>query len=805
MDSKEKSLTEESLSAEKSAPRADAKKRTAVFLKNVLMGAMYALWGYFLGGSALPYGAMPLGVAFLAASDRRVFYIYAGLVLSAWRRQERILLIGVYTAVLVVRLLVRFVIDPPWHGKEAKHSGEKTVAEVYPYLFSEHIGLRMATAAVAAFAIGVYRLIEGGLTYYDMYGTVIATVCAPLAVLLAGGFFSERANKYRRLAGFLGIAFAVVWAVGDMKLYGVSLAAFGCMFVTLYLSRQGGAVLGVLSGALLGLAISVEAVPLFAFAGLVFGMLRPISVTFATACALSVSIAWGVYIQGIGILNGLASALVSAALIFGAWDKLFMGKVLAEKEKETAPPIAADDEKIRAKNFAVLAQRERLYDTEKRIEGTKDGLFAMSEALYDISHKLQSPSAADLRQICDNAFDSCCTGCDRKPLCWGERYRDTSAALGELCALLHKNGCVDISGADSTLAESCERLPDIISGINHNASAHARQILESDRTELFALDYRAIADMMSSAMTDGGGDDEYCTDTELWKKITDALKQRDISLRGGCVLGKRQRRVVIFGNDTEPLSERLSEIHSILSEVCPFALCPPAVDKDGTIRLWEKNRLSVSYAKKSLRAEGEDKYCGDSLGIFDGKDGRLYAFISDGMGSGQEAALTSGICGLFLSKLLSEGNSCEGALKLLNGFLRNRGCGSIRECSATVDLLELDMFSGNASFYKSGAAPTYVFRNKNLFKLRSHTVPVGIIKELDLRKIDFTLSDGDLVVMVSDGVTDGREECPWLFDLLRNQGENADTERLSELVVKYAKAEGATDDISVIVLRCENK
>ena len=162
--------------------------------------------------------------------------------------------------------------------------------------------------------------------------------------------------------------------------------------------------------------------------------------------------------------------------------------------------------------------------------------------------------------------------------------------------------------------------------------------------------------------------------------------------------------------------------------------------------------------------------------------------------------MTSGLCGLFLGRLLSFGGNAEGALKLINGFLRNRGSGSLHECSATVDLMELDLFRGKAVFYKSGAAPTYIFRNGNLFKLRSGTVPVGIIRELDFRRIDMELSVGDLVVMVSDGVTDGREECPWLFDLLRCQSA-AEPERIAELVVKYAKSEGAVDDVSVVVAK----
>ena len=125
----------------------------------------------------------------------------------------------------------------------------------------------------------------------------------------------------------------------------------------------------------------------------------------------------------------------------------------------------------------------------------------------------------------------------------------------------------------------------------------------------------------------------------------------------------------------------------------------------------------------------------------------------------------------------------------------------MHECSATVDLLELDLLSGKAAFYKSGAAPTYVFRDGSIFKLRSKTVPVGIIRELDAKKISFDVGDGDVIVMVSDGVTEGKEECPWLFELLKKNVGGEGVEHIAELIAERARCENGNDDISVVVIK----
>lgn len=211
--------------------------------------------------------------------------------------------------------------------------------------------------------------------------------------------------------------------------------------------------------------------------------------------------------------------------------------------------------------------------------------------------------------------------------------------------------------------------------------------------------------------------------------------------------------------------------------------------------------VRVSYGSGFSAKEG---VCGDVISIFrDEENGFFYAAINDGMGTGEEAAFTAQLGSLFLRKLLPTGISPETALRMLNHFLRfGRNTDGI-ESSTTVDLFALNVASGHAVLFKSGAAPTYVKRGKNVFYLDSKTAPIGILGEIDAGQINFDVRSGDLLVMVSDGVTDGDAEREWLLKLMETADPSDDPNLLAQTLLGIAGEENRPDDLSAIVLCIE--
>jgi stage II sporulation protein E len=170
------------------------------------------------------------------------------------------------------------------------------------------------------------------------------------------------------------------------------------------------------------------------------------------------------------------------------------------------------------------------------------------------------------------------------------------------------------------------------------------------------------------------------------------------------------------------------------------------------------------------------------------------------MGSGEEAKRTSDFACKFLKCALGIG-SPETALHLLNSTLLGRG----GECSATIDIFALDLFDGSATFIKSGAAPSFVKRDSSIFRIKSSTAPIGLMKTIDSERICVEIKGGDYVIMFSDGVSEIIEESPWLLELLSKPPKETPKAYADYILEEAKKHSKSRDDMSVIAVKIIKK
>ena len=165
---------------------------------------------------------------------------------------------------------------------------------------------------------------------------------------------------------------------------------------------------------------------------------------------------------------------------------------------------------------------------------------------------------------------------------------------------------------------------------------------------------------------------------------------------------------------------------------------------------WQERAVyTVDWGSSQLTETGS-RITGDAYRSLTTDTGRFVLILSDGMGTGGNAAVDSAMTSDLLRRLLEAGVGCDAALKIVNSALLLK---SGEETLATADVAAVDLFTGRAEFYKAGAAPTFLVKNGRAGYVQSDSLPAGILEGAAFEKSSLTLREGDRLVLVSDGVT----------------------------------------------------
>ena len=142
----------------------------------------------------------------------------------------------------------------------------------------------------------------------------------------------------------------------------------------------------------------------------------------------------------------------------------------------------------------------------------------------------------------------------------------------------------------------------------------------------------------------------------------------------------------------------------------------------------------------------------------------------------------------------------ENALRTVSAALALRGEEEIG--FTTIDLLRVDLFTGEAAVYKYGAAPTYVKQGSGVSRITGASLPAGLAGgeggTPDVSQ--FRLEAGDCVALVTDGVAGGGSD-QWVRDKLAAFDGASPRALAEDLLEESGRQVGAADDRTVLVLK----
>lgn len=663
--------------------------------------------------------------------------------------------------------------------------------------YNESLAAKALFSSIGGFVCGLFALVDGNYAFFNMFGALCLILISPLIVILFSGADCENVpfRSWRHTISWFIILGVAVWSGGNATSLGIPITPFITILFVLFITSTRGVVSGGISGLVFGLIYSPLYAPLLVICALIYGLISPLKKGISLGLVGFSVVLWCYYFGGTAGLVGVLTPMLLALPVFFIADKYYT-LIFPERAVEGADEVSRMFEQ-RARAGAGIYFAEAVSEREKN-EGMTDKLGALSDAFSCLSEtfnnlvdRFRRPDILGLQKISEETLSKNCEGCRNRDVCWGAGYSETLELTNKIISCLHTRGEVCTTDLPDNFLASCPRAERIVSDVNRECRVATENLIQNQKIGIFASNFDDISAILRDALEDEG--EEYECDLALGEQVFELLTSINYKIKGVVVCGKRNRRVLIKCSATQSTSSVSGgELCKKISDIIGASLIGPIFEmsSDETVMTFyskpklsaicSHGRLAADVDENSLYAEifesdgvkffkensGENSACGDCTRVFVNGNSYFYSLISDGMGSGQSAALASEISSMFVEKMLMAGNRADITVRMLNNFLRSENIGLGRECSATLDLFELDLMNGCASFIKSGAAPTFICREQTVYKVNSRTMPVGIIKQADAKLTKFDTKPWDMVIMVSDGCCPDSEDCPWLVDYL---------------------------------------
>ena len=604
-------------------------------------------------------------------------------------------------------------------------------------------------------------------------------------------------NDWRRPVTLLVLTATVLLSLSGINLFGVfAPARAGALLLVLAAAYLGGPAAGAAAGVAFGAAMDLNIgygalfTCCYGLCALVAGLFHDSGRGWFSVCALG---------------GGLCAAMlgVEHPLFIPLIAELFCAVLMFA----TLPPFVW--EAIRRSLLPDTLMGEAASQRVRRLAGTcaTEAAQAFYELYLAMLHGVSEGKAAgdrNIRAVFDYASDHVCKNCMLCTQCWQRDYVSTLAALNDVTQPMLQRGRAEMSDFPYHFAARCARLPELMRAINSALFAlRERESLRRQQEEnqsLLARQYAGITDILRQLGAE-------VTQDETAQPLMERQVRRYAAAFGWidrvCAVRDSQGRLTVelYGEGIDDIMKQGDGFSAGLSALLGVTLTAPEKKKGSQgihVEMHERAPYRAVVGIGRQQKEGAS-VSGDNACYFLTDTGTACLLLSDGMGSGAAASRDSRMLITSLERFLRAGISVGDALHAVSPALRLRSDGMR---FTTLDAFTLDLFSGRAENLKCGAAPTYMRLNGRWTILPGTALPIGLAEEDELGDaVPLQMNDGDIVVLLSDGVTDGTDD-KWVRQLLIAHAGDSPKEIAAQLV-NEAKGRGHDDDRTVMVMKIE--
>ena len=574
----------------------------------------------------------------------------------------------------------------------------------------------------------------------------------------------------------------MISGVGDVKFLGFGLKNVISVLSILLLSFKSGANVGATAGVIIGLVLSLSSsgAPLligcYALCGLISGVFKTLGKIGTSLGFLLGNIVLMMYLSSFTSIETLIliKELVLAIAIFMFIPKKIISKI---------PEITGVGSAFRGNNEIALNLRVREIIVDKLNKFSKT-FKEVARTFNELSPTKVVINNQDISSMLDRVADRICRECSLCLHCWDKNFYTTYQVMFKIIEKLDSKGFLDRKDIPQSFINRCERINEFIAAVNNMYEIFKVDMMWKNRLgENRNLVSRQLEEL-SKAIKALAVEIQYEIDFKsgIENAISSMLKREGI----------KNVKVFAFQNKfgKYEVSVSLQEcndrkfcsnvIEKIVSHVVGKRMKKDNIGCKKEINNYGSNRCIIRFIEEEVYdiatgvafvSKYDERYSerygsavnGDSYAFMNTNDGKFVVALSDGMGSGEKAAFQSRITLNLIEQFMETGFDKDITIKLINSIL---ALNSSEDYYSTIDMSVIDLGNGNTEFVKIGAAPTYIKKNDKVEIVKTASLPAGILENMEIELVNKQLSDGDMLIMISDGVLEA-----YAIDAIDNEDE----------------------------------
>lgn len=493
----------------------------------------------------------------------------------------------------------------------------------------------------------------------------------------------------------------------------------------------------------------------------------------------------------VGLVYGQIISLIIGAIIFAFIPMKLINKINGLVDKK---PI------IFANNIIKNAKSQII----NRITELSKIFGEMTDVYKNMVHgNLNENQSKELLR--EELISSVCSKCPNQDFCFRSNGNFIDNSIDTILNSAYEKGRILLVDLPQHLSTNCININKLLNTLNSLISAYkdytgAISNLDSSRL-LIASQLSGVSSLLATLSSEV--DLSINFDPKFASVIKEELMYKnvmclDLTIYEKDAFAKFVNLIIKTKSINKDIIEKV--VSKVLNKKYKIKSIEPSEVIDASlVTMVTRPNYDIAYGSQTITKSGKI-ISGDTNSIVDVDDGKFMVSICDGMGSGKNANDISKLTTTLIEKFYKAGFENEIILSSVNKLLSLNE----KENFSTIDLCVIDTIKNTYDFIKLGATVGFLKRDKGECEtISSSGLPIGVLEEIKPHITKKLISPFDMLVFVSDGITDAFENKLDLAEFIRCQNIINPTTLSKVIAEKALELNGgiAKDDMTVICVR----